>query len=252
MVAPRGDISFGCAPQTALSLRPRGRREAVNGEPPHRTETAVAPGEGFSAYRVHHHLDAFRDRAANDVHKILACVIDGMVDADLAKKSLLGRAGCAEHCQVVRFRELHRGAPYPAGDTVDKNAVAWLQIAHDKHGVVRGEVVHGNCCGLLKGDSLREPKDAFCWRSNSLGVTGELGESHNALADLERPVTRRTCRHPLDHSGHLESGDECPCVASDPQNPHPRRGREPAPRRIWASARATRESRRLRADRTAL
>src|SRR5215469_17763342 len=116
MVAPRGDIGFGSAPHAALSLRPRGRREAVNGEPPHRTETAVAPGEGFSAYRVHHHLDAFRDRAANDVHKILACVIDGIVDADLAEKFLLGSAGCAEHYQLVRFRQLNRGATDPTGD----------------------------------------------------------------------------------------------------------------------------------------
>ena len=97
VVASCGDISFGSAPQAAPSLRPRGRREAINGEPSHRTETAVAPGERFSAYRVHHHLDASRDCAANDIRKILACVIDGIVDADLAEKFLFGRAGRAEH-----------------------------------------------------------------------------------------------------------------------------------------------------------
>src|SRR5215468_7137164 len=46
------------------------------------------------------------------------------------------------------------------------------------------------------------------WRSNLRGVTGQLGERHDALADLERPLTGRACRHQLDHSGHLESGDE--------------------------------------------
>ena len=143
--------------------------------------------------RVHHHLDAFRDGAANDIDKILARVIDGMVDANLTEVFLLGRGGCAEHFQVARFRQLHRGYAYSAGDAVDQDAIDRLQIAHDKHDVVRGKVVHRHCRGLFEGNSRWEAKDAFRWRSDSLGVTGELGERRDALADLERPVTRPAC-----------------------------------------------------------
>jgi hypothetical protein len=87
---------------------------------------------------------------------------------------------------------LHRGTPYTAGDAMNQEVIARLQIAHDKHNVVRGEIVQRNCCGLFEGDSDREAKDAVRWRSDSLGVTRQLGERRYALADLERrPVTGR-------------------------------------------------------------
>src|SRR6516164_4730261 len=79
-----------------------------------------------------------------------------------------------------------------AGDTVDQNAITWLQIAHDKHDVVCGKVVHRHCRGLFEGNSRWEAKYAFRWCSDSLGVTRQLWERHDALADLERrPVTER-------------------------------------------------------------
>src|SRR5215831_15190953 len=188
--ASRGDISFGSAPQAALSIRSGGRGEAKNGETPHRTEAAVALRKGFSTDRVHHHLDALRDGAAYDIHKILARVIDGIVDADLTDIFLLGRAGCAEHFQVACFRQLHSGAPYPAGDAVDQDVIARLQIAHHKHNVVGRKIVDRNRRGLFERDPCRQAKDAFHWGGDSLGVTGEFGERHDALADLERTVTR--------------------------------------------------------------
>src|SRR5262249_13045362 len=66
----------------------------------------------------------------------------------------------------------------------------------------------------------REAKDALRWCGDSLGVRKELGEHHNALADFERPASGRAFRPALDHSGHLESGDEwglgCPGINAHP------------------------------------
>ena len=132
-------------------------------------------------------------------------VVDRVIDAELAQRVVLERAGRADHGRPPQACQLGRGGADAAAGVVNEHGLAGSERGHPVKGERRGQEVHRDGGRLRVGQAVGDVKDLRRRDHHGVGISAEARQGDDPLAGREadhRPPER------VDVPRHLVADDD--------------------------------------------